>query len=782
MKTNSLKPLILAGAVLFGYCGTAEAITISSINGVALGSVAPTSSLGGFSLTPFAPDLSPDGNDVNAIGPVAFSQTVRHDVVGIGWGTWSHGYAGSVYDTGSSVNPTTLTLTLASPVSAFYFYVESVNFTTTLAGFSFTATSQDGTVVTQTIDGNGGAAGFGFYTTGLDMISSISILSGDAEGFAVGEFGGSGGSQTAPDGGNSLALLGVGLLALCLGRFVTGTKIVSTATKQFIVGRGQLSPLGNHAGLAVLVILGLMVSSGSAAQVKRSSLLGKSAVALSGYAFPGTDALGAGLSPVAFGSIDPFVTESGFVALSVDGLGTTSSSGTIRVLKPAGATVRKAYLFSASTGFSGYHIPIGGVTINGSPVSFSIETPSNINSFNYLADVTSLIKPTLDAAAAGTNLLTITEGNSGSIDGEVLAVIFDDPNQISSSTVVLLFGAQKVAGDTFNVTLSDPIDLAKADLILNMSLGISYSYQTTSTTSQFSFVTVNGNQLTQSAGGQDDGQAANGALITVGGIGDSIANPLPFQTVANFNTDDELYSLIPFVTNGATSITVFTRNPSVDDNIFFSALVVSGGAVVNEGILLSPINATNEVGTSHTVTATVQDSSGHAVANRQVTFTILGGPNAGVTSTSNTDGSGHASFTYFGTGGVGVDTINARMIGSTGKTITSGEVIKKWVLAVCPAPALTITPRANRGYYQVGITSSCYATSELQFYVSDTASAFMAGPYAAGTVVKIKKSATTGTGPGSGPASVTVKVLGNGQINAVDPAGHASAAITCLSF
>ncbi len=209
MKTNSLKPLILAGVVVFGYCGTAEAITISSLNGVTLGFAAPPSSLGGFAMTPFAADLSPDGNDVNAIGAVAFSQTVRHDVIGTGWASWSHGYAGSVYDTGSSVNPTTLTLTLASPVSAFYFYVESVNF----AVFSFTATSQDGTEVTQTIDGNGGAAGFGFYTTGLDLISSISILSGDAEGFAVGEFGGSGGSQTAPDGGNSLALLSLGLLA-----------------------------------------------------------------------------------------------------------------------------------------------------------------------------------------------------------------------------------------------------------------------------------------------------------------------------------------------------------------------------------------------------------------------------------------------------------------------------------------------------------------------------------------------------------------------------------------
>jgi hypothetical protein len=160
---------------------------------------------------------------VTAIGALTFNQTVRHDIIGTGWGTWSHGYTGSVYDTGSAADPTTLTLTLASPVSAFYFYVESVNF----ASFSFTATSQDGTAVTQTVAGDTGAAGFGFYTTGLDLISSISILSGDADGFAVGEFGSSGGSPTVPDGGYTLACFSLGLMASGIfGFFATHRKLV----------------------------------------------------------------------------------------------------------------------------------------------------------------------------------------------------------------------------------------------------------------------------------------------------------------------------------------------------------------------------------------------------------------------------------------------------------------------------------------------------------------------------------------------------------------------------
>jgi hypothetical protein len=209
MKTKSLNQLFSTGALLFAFVGSASAVVPTTITGVALGTSAPPTILGGSSLTAFGPDLTPDGTDVTSIGALTFDQTVRHDIIGTGWGTWSHGYAGSVYDTGSAVNPTTLTLTLASPVSAFYFYVESVNF----SSFSFTATSQDGTAVTQTVSGDTGAAGFGFYTSGLDLISSISILSGDADGFAVGEFGSSGSTPTAPDAGNSLALLSLGLMA-----------------------------------------------------------------------------------------------------------------------------------------------------------------------------------------------------------------------------------------------------------------------------------------------------------------------------------------------------------------------------------------------------------------------------------------------------------------------------------------------------------------------------------------------------------------------------------------
>ncbi len=135
-----------------------------------------------------------------------------------------------------------------------------------------------------------------------------------------------------------------------------------------------------------------------------------------------------------------------------------------------------------------------------------------------------------------------------------------------------------------------------------MSLGISFGFISGAIVNQFSTVDVDGSRLTSSAGGQDDGDSANGALITVGGIGDTNANPPPNTTtpagaVDNFRFDDELYDLKPFVRTGDTSITVFTQNPSNDDNIFFSALFIgSAAAVVGEGIVVGPVTATLNVG------------------------------------------------------------------------------------------------------------------------------------------------------------------------------------------
>lgn len=391
---------------------------------------------------------------------------------------------------------------------------------------------------------------------------------------------------------------------------------------------------------------------------------------------PGTDSENVGPSPVTLESIDPVVTETGNISLSVDGLGSNAASGIIQVNKPAGATVRKAYMAAASTGFSNRVLADGDVKIDGTDVNWDMTESSSISSRNHWADVTDIVKPTIDAAAAGMVDFTITEVNTFGIDGEILAVIFDDPNQMTTNTIVLLFGAQDINGDTFAIGLADPIDKSDPDLVLDLSLGISFGFQPSG---QRSEIDVNGTRMTSSAGGQDDGASANGALLTVGGIGDTNDNPDPNVTDSGGpRTDDELYNLLPFVNDGDTNISVFTINPSDDDNIFFAALFLgSTTAVVGEGILLTPDNAVNDLNTQHTVTAKVQDDNGEPVEGKEVTFTIVSGPHAGLTDTDTTDSNGEATFTYTGTT-AGTDVIEASFVDSNQETVTSNQVTKTW--------------------------------------------------------------------------------------------------------
>jgi len=397
----------------------------------------------------------------------------------------------------------------------------------------------------------------------------------------------------------------------------------------------------------------------------------------------GTDSNGIGPSWVRMGSIVPVVTEVGKVSVSIDGLGVYSeSTGTIQVEKPSGATVRSAYMAAATTGFTGVKLANGDITIDGVGVNWDVETSSSISSWNYWAEVTSIVKPKIDAAPAGRIDFTIAELiSSYNVDGEILVVIFDDPNQTTDNTVVLLFGAQDIAGDTFAIGLAEPIDLSDPNLGLDFSLGISYSYQQGDY--QYSLVNVNGVRMTTWAGGEDDGGHANGKLITVGGLDDSNANPAdPFATPkGNWRYDDELYNLKPFVKDGDTSINVYTQNPSADDNIFFAALSLkSTVAVVGEGIVLGPVSASNPLGTPHTLTATVQDDLGNPIVGRDVTFEVKSGPHAGMTHTEPTDASGHAYFTYTGTS-AGTDVIVASFMDVSGKVVTSNEATKDWTLA-----------------------------------------------------------------------------------------------------
>ena len=108
-------------------------------------------------------------------------------------------------------------------------------------------------------------------------------------------------------------------------------------------------------------------------------------------------------------------------------------------------------------------------------------------------------------------------------------------------------------------------------------------------------------------------------------------------------------------------------------------------------ITLSPDFAVNDVGTDHTVTATVTGTAGPGfpinvpAPGVLVDFEVIGGPNTGVSGTCSingdctTDVNGQVSWTYTGSGGVGFDTIEAGFDDGTQFPQIVNHVIKEWV-------------------------------------------------------------------------------------------------------
>ena len=102
------------------------------------------------------------------------------------------------------------------------------------------------------------------------------------------------------------------------------------------------------------------------------------------------------------------------------------------------------------------------------------------------------------------------------------------------------------------------------------------------------------------------------------------------------------------------------------------------GSVTVIGITLEPATAQNEVGTEHTVTATLKDLLGHPMPGINVNFEVVSGPNVGDSGSATTDASGKATFTYTGDGGEGTDTIKASFVNQAGTTVESQAVTKEW--------------------------------------------------------------------------------------------------------
>ncbi|MHC5596235.1 MAG: hypothetical protein ACYTXC_09805, partial [Nostoc sp.] len=136
-------------------------------------------------------------------------------------------------------------------------------------------------------------------------------------------------------------------------------------------------------------------------------------------------------------------------------------------------------------------------------------------------------------------------------------------------------GELATTGDTTRFDFAQPY--TSGDFLVSLASTFSFQPSDQFTTVDLTTDSSSSRRLTSSAGGQDDGQGANGALITVGGIDDSPTNPDPFATDASGpRTDDELYNLAlgntvdanPFIKSGDTFVQLKTTNPSNDDNVY----------------------------------------------------------------------------------------------------------------------------------------------------------------------------------------------------------------------
>jgi hypothetical protein len=123
-------------------------------------------------------------------------------------------------------------------------------------------------------------------------------------------------------------------------------------------------------------------------------------------------------------------------------------------------------------------------------------------------------------------------------------------------------------------------------------------------------------------------------------------------------------------------------------------ILIAGTGIISTppNIALDPMSATNPVGTTHTVTATVTNTDGSPRSGQHVDFLVTG-PNAGASGTCapagcDTDANGQVTFTYTGSN-PGDDTINASITidGSTQKATAS----KTWAVPTGPA-SLELTP------------------------------------------------------------------------------------------
>lgn len=172
--------------------------------------------------------------------------------------------------------------------------------------------------------------------------------------------------------------------------------------------------------------------------------------------------------------------------------------------------------------------------------------------------------------------------------------------------------------------------------------------------------------------------------------GGPIYGTVPSNPAYYINNDlDDGGGFIDTEMDGMTVVLTVTANVNPDetnhiklaiadagDSILDSFVLIQAGSFVAPSLNLFPIEAVNDTGTGHILTASAT-LGGEPVPGILVEFMITAGPHAGYGGTSWTDVSGIATWGYTGTS-VGIDTIEATA--TIGNMLeTSNKAYKEWV-------------------------------------------------------------------------------------------------------
>jgi len=379
--------------------------------------------------------------------------------------------------------------------------------------------------------------------------------------------------------------------------------------------------------------------------------------------------------------------------VSTDGLGQSGGGGTIQAEVPAGSTVVQAYLYG--TYQQGNDNPSDAdrtISMDGTDHLLALLGPDPSNDLSTArGDVTTQVKAKVGSGGGVTNF--VIDNDPAPLDGVALVVIYSNPS-LPVTTIAVLDGESAFAGDQFSFNFSTPLEVDRPGFSATLAIGSGFSYQGVDGHvcggGQTSLIDVNDQRVSSCAGNYDDGLGADGALITVGGVGDSIDNPDPQAT--NTGTDDELYNLVPFLKNGDPSITVKTQNESSNDNLFLAVLKITQETGAQKVVpVAQPDNATatSSVAKSISVLANDTDPDNLLVANTVSVFTP---PTHGK---AVPDGSGNVIYTS-DTGYVGADSFVYQVCGVDSTLCTIATVNVK-VVAGAPAAEAVQTTAAFTG-------------------------------------------------------------------------------------